>query len=137
MRTDSRPHRDRVRNASAVRRRGGRGPAIAMACTFTVVAGIAVALAAMYGHSWISASSDGQADGRSVDLQDMAVGAVVLQMDDKRCQRMIFDNHTGRQLDTFKPCEKSELSDANGVPLPMGTVHRLDAISKSFAGKPQ
>jgi hypothetical protein len=25
--------------------------------------------------------------------------------------------------------------DSNGVPIPLGTIHRLDAISKAFSGK--
>jgi hypothetical protein len=108
-----------------------------LACAFTAIAGTAAVLAATHRDSWIWALSDGQADGRSANLQDVTVGAIVLQTDDQRCQRMTFDNSTGRALDAFKPCEKPELLDANGVPVPTGTMHRLDAISKSFAGKSQ
>ena len=108
-----------------------------LACAFTAIAGTAAVLAATHRDSWIWASSDGQGDGRSANLQDVTVGAIVLQTDDQRCQRMTFDNSTGRALDAFKPCENLERRDASGVPVPMGTMHRLDAISKSFAGKSQ
>ena len=47
---------------------------------------------------------------------------------------MTFNNDTGRLVEVSKPCEKDNVRlDDKGVPMPMGTVHRLDAISKSFS----
>ena len=49
-----------------------------------------------------------------------------------RCRKMIFDNQTGRVTETSTPCQEV-VRDETGAPKPVGTIHRLDAISKSFA----
>ena len=48
---------------------------------------------------------------------------------------MKFDNDNGRTIEQFKPCDNAGILDANGVPVPVGTIRRLDAISKSFSGR--
>jgi hypothetical protein len=45
----------------------------------------------------------------------------------------VFDNQTGRIRPAREPCDEAVL-DRGGVPVPSGTIHRLDAISKSFSG---
>ena len=50
------------------------------------------------------------------------------------CSQQVFDNQTGRMSPSVQPCETTAY-DSNGVPLPTGTMHRLDAISKSFSGR--
>jgi hypothetical protein len=45
-----------------------------------------------------------------------------------------FNNQTGRMTRSQQPCDMTT-RDSNGVPVPQGTIHRLDAISKSFSGK--
>jgi hypothetical protein len=50
----------------------------------------------------------------------------------KGCSRQTFDNQTGRMTRTPQPCEATTY-DSNGVPVPLGTIHRLDAISKAFS----
>ena len=50
------------------------------------------------------------------------------------CRQQVFDNQTGRMTRSQQPCDTTA-RDINGVPIPLGTVHRLDAISKSFSGK--
>jgi hypothetical protein len=47
------------------------------------------------------------------------------------CQQQVFDNQTWRMTRSKQPCDPTEV-DAAGVPIPKGTMHRLDAISKSF-----
>lgn len=49
-----------------------------------------------------------------------------------RCRRLTFDND-GQFVQDNVPCDGS-VRDARGQPLPMGTIHRLDAIRKSFPG---
>jgi hypothetical protein len=51
----------------------------------------------------------------------------------KDCSQEIFNNQTGRTTRSPQPCDATAL-DANGAPIPLGTIHRLDAISKSFPG---
>jgi hypothetical protein len=50
------------------------------------------------------------------------------------CQQEVFDNQTGRMTRLRQPCDDTA-QDANGIPIPKGTIHRLDAISKSFRDK--
>jgi hypothetical protein len=138
------PHINRGRTVGGVRRHSTSASLVVLAGAFAALVCV-VALAAANGRSWISALShgDGSAntdsgtDPRLADLQNMAVGAIVLHGDDEHCQQMKFDNSTGRTLESFKPCGETVRRNADGVPLPMGTLHRLDAISKSFMGKSQ
>ena len=50
----------------------------------------------------------------------------------KGCSQEAFDNRTGRMTRSSQPCEATTY-DSNGMPVPVGTIHRLDAISKSFS----
>jgi hypothetical protein len=63
------------------------------------------------------------------------IGTIILQRDDGRCEQIKFDNDSGRTIKDTVPCENKIVLDAHGVPVPQGTVHRLDAISKSFFGR--
>jgi hypothetical protein len=62
-------------------------------------------------------------------------GTIVLQTDPDQCAQMKFDNANGRFTDGLKPCDNQIQFDAHGRPIPMGTIHRLDAISRSFFGR--
>jgi hypothetical protein len=55
-------------------------------------------------------------------------------IDDKNCREQVFDNQTGRMTRLEQPCDANAF-DSNGVTAPLGTIHRLDAISKSFSGR--
>jgi hypothetical protein len=48
------------------------------------------------------------------------------------CVHQRFDNKTGRMTRSQEPCELAR--DSNGIPIPLGTIHRLDAISRAFSG---
>ena len=61
--------------------------------------------------------------------------SIVLEPQGGRCRDLIFNNDTGKMAETVKPCEASVVLDAKGIPVPVGTVRRLDAISKSFLKK--
>jgi hypothetical protein len=64
---------------------------------------------------------------------DIHVAKITNDSDGKECSQQIFDNQTGRMVRSARPCEATTY-DRNGAPVPVGTIHRLDAISKSFAG---
>jgi hypothetical protein len=49
------------------------------------------------------------------------------------CKRLRFDDD-GRIFQDAVPCDQSSVRDARGQPVPVGTIRRLDAISKSFSG---
>jgi hypothetical protein len=58
--------------------------------------------------------------------------SIVLHPGAKNCQHKVFDNQTGRIADAATPCPSEVPVDDNGNPMPTGTVHTIDAISKSF-----
>ena len=60
-----------------------------------------------------------------------ATGTIVLHPG-AGCQSKIFDNRTGQISDRGTPCPVDTPVDAKGVPVPLGTVHTMSSISKSF-----
>lgn len=56
----------------------------------------------------------------------------VAESDTPLCRRLTFDNK-GEVVRDVVPCDGS-VRGAHGQPVPIGTIQRLDAISKSFAG---
>jgi hypothetical protein len=69
-----------------------------------------------------------------VDVQEMRIGTIEVQTGQDQCGLLKFDNETGRTINESKSCHGNVVLDAHGVPIPMGTVHRLDSISRSFLG---
>jgi hypothetical protein len=64
---------------------------------------------------------------------DLRTAKITKTSGDNGCSQEIFDNQTGRMNRSQQPCEATAY-DSHGAPVPVGTIHRLDAISKSFAG---
>ncbi|HTP91916.1 MAG TPA: hypothetical protein VMJ52_09285 [Xanthobacteraceae bacterium] len=77
-------------------------------------------------------SSEGEI--QTVNSGEAGTGTVVVQTPKESCTLMKFDNRTGRTIESARHCEKTTVLDAKGVPVPEGTIHRLDSISKSFLG---
>jgi hypothetical protein len=70
---------------------------------------------------------------QSAKLAPARTGVIVLETGDNRCEFRKFDNDTGRMIvEKIQRCNETLKLDRHGVPVPMGTVHRLDAISKSI-----
>jgi hypothetical protein len=65
---------------------------------------------------------------------DLRNARITNDSDGKGCWQQIFDNQTGRMVRTPQPCDAT-VYDSKGAPVPVGTIHRLDAISKSFPGR--
>ena len=57
----------------------------------------------------------------------------IAESDREFCQRLRFDD-SGRAVRDVVPCDGESTRDARGRPVAVGTMHRLDAISKSFSG---
>lgn len=57
----------------------------------------------------------------------------IAESDIEFCKRLRFDEN-GRVFRDAVPCDQGNVRDARGQPVPAGTIRRLDAISKSFAG---
>jgi hypothetical protein len=64
---------------------------------------------------------------------DLRTARITRDLDGKGCAQQVFDNQTGRMTSTPQPCPPM-VYDSNGFPVPIGTIHRLDSISKSFPG---
>jgi hypothetical protein len=64
---------------------------------------------------------------------DVRTAKITRTSDGNGCSQEIFDNQTGRVNRSQQPCEAT-VYDSHGAPVPVGTIHRLEAISKSFAG---
>jgi len=71
---------------------------------------------------------------QAANSADMGVGSISQQTDKGRCELVKFDNYSGRTIELSKRCEANVVRDAHGIPVPAGTVRRLDSISKSFLG---
>jgi hypothetical protein len=72
---------------------------------------------------------------QSVGADESRTGRIVLQTNPDHCAEMKFDNTDGRFVDGLKPCGDQIKFDEHGRPIPTGTIHRLDAISRSFFGR--
>lgn len=96
---------------------------------FSVAASIA-GVAALTAGFRATSSSTGQTATSRADIQ--SVGTIDLPSGANGCQHRMFDNRTGQISESGIPCQNAVAVDANGVPIPLGTVHTLNAISKSF-----
>jgi hypothetical protein len=94
-------------------------------------AATAVAVIALESPVSAPASNSPQAATAMPD-SSLRTARITLDSDGKGCARQTFDNQTGRMTRTQQPCEATAY-DSNGVPVPLGTIHRLDAISKAFS----
>jgi hypothetical protein len=59
-------------------------------------------------------------------------GAILVETTPGHCRQFTFDNDSGRILPGPASCEQGTV-DAQGHPVPAGTMSRIDAISKSFS----
>lgn len=66
--------------------------------------------------------------------EDELRSATITRNADTGCAQQAFDNQTGRMTSSPRPCPAT-VYDSNGVPVPVGTIRRLDSISKSFPGR--
>jgi hypothetical protein len=61
-----------------------------------------------------------------------SVATIVLHSSASGCQQRSFNNQTGQISDQTSPCRNDIVFDAKGMPIPTGTIHTLNSISKSF-----
>lgn len=91
----------------------------------------ALAIVAEFGVPWAPRPIS-SAVLNTADIEDPLIGTLTVQTDENKCELMKFDNETGRTIQNTARCRNDVTMDAHGAPVPVGTVHRLDAISKSF-----
>jgi hypothetical protein len=61
-----------------------------------------------------------------------SVATIILHSNASGCRQRSFNNQTGQISDQTSPCSNDVVLDANGMPMPAGTIHTLNSISKSF-----
>ena len=93
------------------------GASIAVVAAFAVVFSTAPAPVLENGASRIDPNS---------------VATIVMRSGTNGCQQKSFNNQTGQISDQTSPCPNDVVLDAKGVPIPTGTIHTLNSISKSF-----
>jgi hypothetical protein len=130
--SDNRTPIGQVRSVKT-KRHGRKGWAIATACFCVLAVFILMAMTTDFATQLFpEASSKGEI--QSADTLAVRSGTIVLESGNNRCELSRFDNDSGRTIDDTERCDNNVALDAHGVPIPTGTVHRLDAISKSFFG---
>jgi hypothetical protein len=103
-----------------------------------LIASLLTAMSTEYSKSLISRISSKTTPG-AINSEPYRGQIVRETMEGKRCRRIMFDNRTGRVTEfneMNQPCEElANAVDDTGWPKPVGTISRLDAISKSFANR--
>jgi hypothetical protein len=105
---------------------------IIISCSIFLVAGLGAVAVVATGRSMSGQSSQSPTSAIASPDADIRTAKITNNADGKDCWQQTFDNQTGRMTRTQQPCEATAY-DSNGVPIPLGTIHRLDAISKSFS----
>jgi hypothetical protein len=106
----------------------GRYALLTVLCLITVICG-----AAFVAHpsALLQSRSNSPSDGATAD--DQSMGTIILQTAPHQCRHITFDNNDSRRdTEGAGPCDDDVVLDAEGKPIPIGTMHRLNAISKSF-----
>jgi len=110
-----------------------RRRAIVIGCLCTGAAIALIIVAANMKLNWFAHTTPNTQIG-SRESEPARTASVIIESDGQKCEFMIFNNDTGRTGEGSGRCADSIPLDAHGVPVPTGTIHRLDAISKSFYG---
>ena len=100
--------------------------------TFSVIAVIASAAIIANPSALFLAHSDRAREGSN--FQDQRTGTISLQTEPDHCEQAKFDNVTGRITEP-EPCDDQIVVGSRRIPAPVGTLHRLEAIRKSFSGR--
>jgi hypothetical protein len=115
-----------VRKAGAAQRRGR----LKKMCFGVVAVGVLIAAVAIVAMVFTAPPST--AEKVAFRSEPKSAGTIVLHSGLSGCQERSFDNQTGQISDQPSPCHSDVILDARGMPLPSGTIHTLNSISKSF-----
>jgi hypothetical protein len=129
-RTDTAP----VRSGTKFRQQAQRKRRNVLVACLSTLTGIGLLAAVASSVQW-HAAPESDREAKSANVAMPQTGTVVVQSDTQRCEVAKFDNQTGQAVDGFKPsCSNAVVLDSHGIPVPTGTIRRLDSISKSFSG---
>ena len=117
----------------ANQRKQERRRALIISCGMLLLATLTAVMVVAVEYPVSGHSSNTPRIGIAVPDSDVRTAKITRDPDGKGCWQQSFDNQSGRMSRSQQPCEATAL-DSNGAPVPLGTIHRLDAISKSFSG---
>jgi hypothetical protein len=100
-----------------------------------VISGSLMVVAVMATEFALSTHSSGSSQTATTPSNEIRSATIIAESLDDNCRQRIFDNQTGAMADTRRPCKDPAVFDVNGLPVPAGTIHRLDGISKSFLNR--
>jgi len=115
-----------------LRRKRERRKMFALSIGLLATLGCLAALAAS-SRQLVSLIISSSTPSAAVNAESERTGKIVIPGGPSGCKQKKFDNQSGRISDDTSPCDDRIVFDAHGVPVPVGTIHRLDAISKSFS----
>jgi hypothetical protein len=119
---------------SATQRKQERRRALIISCGMLLLATLTAAVVITVEHP-ISVRSSSPQTPMAMPDADVRTAKITRDSEDgKGCWQRIFDNQSGRMTRSQQPCE-APAYDSHGSPVPLGTIHRLEAISKSFSGR--
>ena len=72
------------------------------------------------------------AENGTTRVDPNTVATIVMRSGTNGCQLRSFNNQTGQISDQTSRCQNDVILDAKGMPIPTGTIHTLNSISKSF-----
>ena len=116
-----------MRKSGAGQKRGR----LAKRCFGIIAVGGLIAVVAMVAMVFIPAPTS-IAEKEVSRAEPKSVGTIVLHSNSSGCQQKSFDNRTGQILYQPSSCHNDVVLDARGMPIPSGTIHTLNSISKSF-----
>jgi hypothetical protein len=110
-----------------------RWPALVLAF-LALAAAVYFAMATSFWSLFPSQASS-EESAQISDPKETHAGKIILKPNTGECEQMKFDNDSGRVTGDVRTCDSEIVLDSHGVPVPMGTIHRLNAIGDSFRGK--
>lgn len=113
---------------TAARQKRGR---LAKMCFGVGAVAVLIAVATVLATLFSTAQSPIVETTRS-GAEPNTAGTIVLHSGTSACQQKTFNNQTGQISDLPSPCHSDVVVDAKGVPIPAGTLHTINSISKSF-----
>jgi len=116
-----------TRKARAGRKRGR----LMKMCFGVIAAGGLIVAVAIFAIAF-SAAPSLNAENAASRADPNSVGTIILRSGSSDCHQKSFNNQTGQIVDQSSLCHNDVALDANGVPIPSGTIHTLNSISKSF-----
>jgi len=116
-----------MRKAGASRKRGR----LVKMCFGVISVGVLIAAVAAFALVFGTTPSP-VAENAAPRVEPNSVATIVLHSNAGGCQQKSFNNQTGQISAQTSLCQNEVALDANGMPIPAGTIHTLNSISKSF-----